>query len=382
MLTKPVPLLTATIGVVGANSLVLPPIATVVAQDLGVLPGDIIQAMGAYGAGTALSALVLAPRADRIGADRALRHACAMLIVALSISALAPSILILLIGHAIAGIGAGMALPAIYSLAAQVGPKGREKQTIGTVLTGWTLSLVGGVVLASALADIAGWRSVYGLMAGMTVVIWFLLGRCDMRVEVFATAPTSPLTGLQVPGISRGLLSNALLMLGFFGAYSFMGPHVVDTLGLTVSAAGLVTFAYGSGFGLAVFLDRFVDRLPPGRASALAFAGLLIGYGLMAFSAQVFMLLLAAAFVWGVFQHFALNAVVARLTALDPAQRGAIMGLNSASTYLCVLGGAMLFRLPYEAAGWPACLMVSALCAACACVEALWPRRITWSADG
>ncbi len=373
MLTRPIPLLTATIGVVGANSLVLPPIATVVAQDLGTQPGTIIQAMGAYGAGTALSALFLAPRADLIGADKALRQACLLLIVSLILSALAPVVAVLLIAHAIAGLGAGMALPAIYSLAAQVGPPGREKQTIGTVLTGWTLSLVGGVVLAATLADIAGWRSVYALMAGLTGAIWLLLGRCDMRVAVTATAPTSPLTGLRVPGITRGLLSNAMLMLGFFGAYSFMGPHVVDTLGMTTSAAGVVTFAYGSGFGLAVFLDRFVDRMPARRATVLAFAGLLIAYVLMALSAAQFGLLLAAAFCWGIFQHFGLNAVVARLTALDPKQRGAVMGLNSASTYLCVLGGAMVFRWPFEAAGLPACLAVSALCAALACIEALWP---------
>ena len=382
MLARPIPLLTATIGVVGANSLILPPIATVVARDLGAQPGDIIQAMGAYGAGTAFSALVLAPRADMIGADRALRQACLLLVLSLVISGLAPSVLILLAGHAVAGLGAGMALPAIYSLAAQLGPPGRERQTIGTVLTGWTLSLVGGVVLAAALADIAGWRSVYALMAALTGAIWLLLGRCDMQVKVLATAPTSPLSGLRVPGIARGLFSNAMLMLGFFGAYSFMGPHVVGALGLTTSAAGLVTFAYGSGFGLAVFLDRVVDRLPPRRATLLGFAGLMLSYGLMAVLAHRFGLFLVAAFCWGIFQHFGLNAVVARLTALDPAQRGAIMGLNSASTYLCVLGGAMLFRVPFETSGLPACLAVSTLCAALACAEAVWPERRFISSGG
>ncbi|SEP55304.1 MFS transporter [Thalassovita taeanensis] len=376
LLTRPVPLLTATIGVVGANSLVLPPIATIVAVDLGGDPGDILRAAAAYGAGTALSALLLAPRADLIGADKALRQAAFVLVLALVLSWIAPTAMLLIVAQALAGLGAGMALPAIYSLAAQVGPKGREKQTIGTVLTGWTISLVGGVALSAFLADLAGWRAVYALLGAMTLMIWVLLGRCDMQVTRIATTATSPLTGLRVPGITRGLLSNAMLMLGFYGAYSFMGAHVVERIGLTTSAAGVVTLFYGSGFGIAAFLDKYLDRLPARRATVVGFAGLTVVYVTMGLAAASYATLLAVAFCWGIFQHFALNTVVGRLTALEPTQRGAIMGLNSAVTYLCVMGGSLFFRLPYEAGGLRACVAYSALFAIIATIESLWPEKI------
>ncbi|WP_319823647.1 MFS transporter [Thalassovita sp.] len=378
---RPVPLLAAAIGVIGANSLVLPPIAPAVAADIACDVTMILRAAAAYGAGTALSALILAPRADLIGSDRALSRACLLLLVALVVSMLAPNVLVLMVGQALAGIGAGTALPAIYSLAAQLAPKGREKQTIGTVLTGWTLSLIGGVTLAAFLTDMAGWRTVYALMALFTAAIWLLLRRVDMKTVRLSDRATSPFSALRVPGVPRGLLANAMLMLAFNGAYIYMGAHVVENLGRGTSSAGLITMFYGAGFGVAVLFTRHLEMMPQRRIGLLAFLGLLSVYLLMNRFASVFGVLACVAFVWGIFQHLALNTVVDRLTSLDPRQRGAIMGLNSAVSYLTVMGGAVFYRFPYEAGGLAACLAFSALFAVVAVWESLWPHRIrTYSA--
>ena len=379
--SRPVPLLTAAIGVIGANSLVLPPIAPAVAADLTTEVATILRAAAAYGAGTALSALLLAPRADVVGSDRVLRNASLLLILALVLSALAPNGYVLMLGQALAGLCAGVALPSIYSLAAQVAPTGQEKKTISRVLTGWTLSLIGGVTLSAVIADQLGWRAVYGLMAGLTIVIWLCLRLCDMRAEKLSSRPTSPFTALRVPGIVRGLFSNAMLMLAFNGAYIFMGAHVVENMQLSTSATGVITLLYGLGFALAVAFNRYLEMMTLRRLGLFAFSGLSVTYLLMDHLSMSFALLLPISVVWGVFQHFALNLVVDRLTSLDPAQRGAIMGLNSAVTYLTVMSGAILYRLPHEYGGLALCLAFSALFAAIAAVEAYWPQRLkTYSA--
>lgn len=374
--SRSVPLLTATIGVIGANSLVLPPIAPAVAADLTTEVVTVLHAAAAYGAGTAVSALLLAPRADVVGSDRVLRNASLLLILALLLSAWAPNGLVLMIGQALAGLCAGVALPAIYSLAVQVAPIGQEKKTISRVLTGWTLSLIGGVTLSAIIADHMGWRAVYGLMAGLTLLIWLSLRRCDMRAEKLSDRPTSPFTALRVPGIIRGLFSNAMLMLAFNGAYIFMGAHVVENMELSTSATGIITLLYGLGFALAVVFNRYLEMMTLRRLGVFAFGGLSLTYLLMDTLSMQFTLLLPVCVVWGVFQHFALNLVVDRLSSLDPEQRGAIMGLNSAVTYLTVMGGAIMYRLPYEHGGLALCLAISALFAAIAAVEAYWPHRL------
>ncbi len=370
-------------AVIGANSLVLPPIAPAVAADLSIDVATILRAAAAYGGGTALAALFLAPRADVIGADRALRAACAVLVFALTLSALAPNASVLILGQAIAGIGAGVALPTIYVLAVQVAPEGQRKQTIGFVLSGWTFSLIGGVTLSAMTADIWGWQLVYGLMAGLTAVVWMILSRCefpDDREEPIEVR-SSPFDALRLPGIMRALLSNAMLMLAFNGAYLYLGSHIVQNLERSTSAAGMLTMLYGVGFGLASFLNRHLEMLTLRATGVLAFAGLSVVYLLMDLSANAFVLLLPIAVIWGLFQHFALNMVVERLTSLEPTRRGAIMGLNSAVTYATVVGGAFLYRVPFEHGGLASCLAFSALFAVVACVETLWPRGFrTYSA--
>jgi DHA1 family inner membrane transport protein len=159
-------LLTAAVAIVGANSLLLSPIATAVAADLpGTDAAAVMLAAAAFGLGTAASALLLAPQVDRIGADRALIRAVLGMAAGLGLSALAPGLFWLAAAQSICGIAAGLALPAAYALAAQIAPRGQEGRTIGRVLSGWTISLVFGVAGSAALTDLIGWRAVYGLLA-------------------------------------------------------------------------------------------------------------------------------------------------------------------------------------------------------------------------
>ncbi|WP_163849479.1 MFS transporter [Pseudooceanicola aestuarii] len=380
MITRPVALLTLAIGIVGANSMVLAPITAAVARDLGGAPAEIVQAAAAFGLATALSALLLAPRGDAIGPDRALRQALVILLASLLASVLAPSKWALIGAQALGGIGAGMALPAIYSLAPQLAPKGEEKRTMGIVLSGWTLALVGGVAGSGFLAEWAGWRSVYMVLGGAMALIYLLILRMDLRVERLAQRPTSPVTALRVPGIWRGLFAAGALMLGFYGTYAFVGAHVADRIGLGAAGAAYVTLFYGTGFGLSTFLDKYLDRLPQNRAGALAFSGLALVYLAQAIWGADLAMLMGIALAWGIVQHLGLNFVVSRLAELDPAQRGAVLGLNSAVTYLAVTGGALLFRLPYEAGGLMACNLASAVCVALAAIECLLPDRRTGTA--
>lgn len=82
------------------------------------------------------------------------------------------------------------------------------------------------------------------------------------------------------------------------------------------------------------------------------------------------------ALIWGIVQHLGLNFVVSRLAGLDASQRGAVLGLNSAVTYLAVTGGALAFRPLYEMGGFALCNVLSAICVAAAAVESLTAKRV------
>ncbi|WP_294222253.1 MFS transporter [uncultured Shimia sp.] len=372
---KPVWVLMCAIGVVGSNSLVLSPIAADVAGAFeGKAASDVMLASAVYGGATAMSALFLAPRADQIGLKRALILALVILVAALFTSAFAPSLEALTLAQGLAGLGAGLALPATYGLAADVSPKGQESATLGKVLTGWTLSLVAGVSFAAVLADMLHWRAVFGLMAamsaGLIVLIWKMQVPQRPAVQV-----VSPFKAFRVPGLMPILLAVVAFMSAFYGLYAFLGTHLTTVLGFSTGLAGLGALTYGVGFGVVAPLDRMIDRFGATRAAPVVFGALLLVYLLMAVCAGQGLAIFGVCLLWGAVNHLGLNILVGQLTALSPSQRAAIMGIYSATTYVAMFVGTAAFRPVFETQGFAVASLLSAVCIAPALIGALWALR-------
>lgn len=363
------------IGLIGANSLALGPIAPRVAESFASGVPAVMAASAAFGIGTAASALLLAGLIDRFGPGQVLRLALLVFLAALAASAAAPVLAAFVGAQLLAGLAAGVALPAIYTLAALSAPPGRESDTLGIVLFGWTLSMVAGVSLSAVIADMAGWRMVYGLVvvAGLPA----MAGTTKLRGSGSASgrAAPSPLSALRVPGIAPLLTACAAFMAAFYGVYAYVGDHLHRALGLPVSAGGLLALCYGLGFGATTFLDRWIDRIGPARllpAFFLAVAGV---YLAMTAASASYAAMLAVVFLWGMANHASLNVLIQRLAALDPGRRGAIMGLNSGVTYLALFAGTAGFGPLYARAGFAALAgMAVALMLVAAIAAALAPR--------
>ncbi len=365
-------LLTGCIAVIGSNSLVLGPIAPAVASSFATSVPVVMIASAVFGLGTSASALFLARHIDRIGARRMLQGALLLLAIALVASAAAPTVTMLVTAQLLAGIAAGIAMPAIYASSAAIAPPGRESGTIGVVLTGWTLSMVAGVSLSAVLADLVHWRAVFAavaLLATLALAGLTLSSLSDVRKS--GPAPT-PLAALGIPGIVPLLVACAAFMTAFYGVYGYLGDHLHSGLGRPVSANGWAALAYGVGFGTAALLDGVIDRL--GARRVMPFAYLLVAtvYVALAATSDSFGPTIAMVAVWGLANHFGLNVLVMRLSALDPSRRGTIMGLNSAVTYLAVFVGTTAFGPLYSTFGFAACAAVAALLMLVAASAAAW----------
>ncbi len=340
------------VAVIGSNSLALSPILDDVAAALGAAPVEIARAVAAYGAATALSALALGGVIDRHGPGRALAAAMAVIAVAMAASAAAPHWLALAGAQALAGLGAGLALPATYALATASAPPGEGARALGRVLLGWSVSLVAGVPLAAAIADAAGWRAGFVLLAAMAAAMAMTAPRHRDRIPASA-GPRGFRAALAVRDVPVLLGICLALMTSFYGVYAFFGTHMRELLGLTASGAGTAILAYGIGFGAGGAGDGLADRLGPRRVLPLALAGGAAVYALMPL-ATTLPAFVALAGAWGFVNHFALNMLVLQLSAADPARRGSILGANSAVTYLGALLGAAGLGEIFARAGFPA----------------------------
>lgn len=342
--------LTACIGVIGSNSLALGPVAPDVAQSLAAGVPAVMTASAAFGLGTAASAIFLGRLIDRHGPRRMLMIALILLAIGLAGSAAAPALPLLVAAQLVAGSATGIALPAIYTLASVIAPAGRESETIGLVLTGWTLSMVAGVPLSATIADIAGWRSIY-IVITVTTMIACIAVRFAPVQDANSGRTTSPLVALGVRGVAPLLLACAAFMAAFYGVYGYVGDHLHARLGLPVSANGIIAISYGFGFGAAAFLDRLMDRFGTDRLLPFIFLVVAGIYVLMSLASGSYAAMLAIVFFWGLANHFGLNVLIMRLTALDPEKRGAIMGLNSGVTYIALFAGTIGFGAAYACSG-------------------------------
>ncbi|WP_175146876.1 MFS transporter [Achromobacter ruhlandii] len=370
-----IPALMFAVSVVGSNGLALSPILSDVARSFASTPLTVSTAISAYGAATAASAFLLAARIDRWGIRRALLTAMTVLIAALLLSASAPHWIVLTVAQALAGAAAGVILPAAYGSATLVAAAGQETRSLGRVISGWSVSLVAGVPLSALISDAIGWRATYGVLALCASVALAGLRTLPERRNTHAAPPRlsrllAPLSYRDVPVLLLGCLA---FSSAFYGVYAFLADHVRTLLGLTAGQVGFIAFAYGAGFLLAGLAGApLIERLGPRRALPLALATITAVYLALLPAAHALAAVLAIAMLWGAASQLSLNLLVLLLSRARPDERGAVLGLNTCTTYLGASLGTAVAGTLYTHAGFEVLGLAAAAAVALAALTLHW----------
>lgn len=366
--------LLAAVLLVGSNAFVLSPILSEVADGLASEAFQIAWAISAFGAATAVSALMFGGVIDRMPAGRVLGGAALLLALAQAASATSGNWVQLCLSQAVAGVAVGLLLPGTYAMATATAPAGREAARLGLVLTGWALSLALAVPLAAFVADHFGWRMVYVLLAGFSVLVGFglMLSLRGVRGEA-AMARTPPWRALRLPGIAPLLVVMFTFMTAFYGSFAFFGEGIRAAFGLSTQGTGVFVLAYGLGFGMAgLGLGLIAPPITRGYI-LLVLLGVAASYAGWRFALTTPALAFAAAMIWGILNQLGLNALVVSLTRRAASLRGAVMGLNSAVTYSAVFAGPVIMGPVHAGAGFAA---VSGFAAILVLAGALVSRRV------
>lgn len=361
VLVMQVVLLLICVAAVGSNSLVLSPILSDVARSFGATAAEVARAAAAYGGATAFSALFLGRLTDILGGRRALTLGLLALSTAMILCALSWRWETLALAQAMAGLGAGILLPGAYAMASRVAQPGKEARVMGRVLTGWSVSLVAGVPLSALVTDMLGWRSVF---VGLGVIAGLVMLGCQALPTGKGPGGTrkgnSPLAVLKIPAVAPILAICMAFMTAFYGVYAFLGDFIRLYLGLTAGEAGMIVLSYGAGFGLAGVGDRLIDRFGARRLFPLILLSIAVVYLAMIPAVESFAGIMVIAFIWGLVNHFCVNILILLLSRADAGRRAAILGVNSAVTYLGAMVGAGLFGEVYAAAGFMPLLLMAA----------------------
>lgn len=222
-----------------------------------------------------------------------LGFACANAVVALS-----SSYTVTFGARLLAGVMGGTMWAMLAGYAARMVPVERRGRAIAIVLAGITLALSLGVPAGTALAGAVGWRTAFGMLSGLSVlvVVWIRL-----RVPRFPgelPGARVPLRGVAVlPGIPAVLSVTLFLLLGHQVMYTYVAPFAAHS-GYGRTDVVLLVFGVATVVGIwatGVLVDRWARATLVGAMTL--FVAVMCVLGLYGDSPVA---LLGSAAVWGV----------------------------------------------------------------------------------
>ncbi|WP_433158804.1 MFS transporter [Kribbella sp. CA-247076] len=329
--------------------LVLTPILSGVAADLGVSSAAAGQLRAMSGMVAALVAIGLAVSRRRRELRGLLELGLGLLTLAAAASVLAPSFAALAAAQAVLGAGVSLVLAGGLAAAGSWAPAGDRATLLSWAMVGAPSAWIAGMPLIGLLGG-HSWR-----LAWLVPLVASLLSlRAVSRREHGPLEPT-PLPVLSIlrrPKATRWAVSELLAYGGWSGVLVYVGTLLTEAHGASTATTGLALGGGAVAYVVATFLARrWVDRASRPMVlvagSALIAATLILGAVRPSFAFSVGMWAVTA-FVAGV-RMMAGSSVGLDLGDVGPLQA---MSVRAASMQAGYLAGAVLGGLGLALGGW------------------------------
>ncbi|GLK54416.1 putative MFS family arabinose efflux permease [Methylopila capsulata] len=354
-------------GAIVANLYYAQPLVDLIARDLALAPSAASGVVSLTQIGYGVGLILLAPLVDLTETRRLLTLTLGAAALALAATALAPSGAAFFAASFAIGV-ASTAAQMLLPIVANAAPAETRGQTVGTVMSGLLLGILLARPVASVLADVAGWRAVFGISAGLMVVI-----AVTLRAYVPSRAPQggmsygaflgSMLTLLKRHRVLRRRAAYQAAMFAVFSLFWTAVPmRLSETYGWSHSWIGLFALAGAAGALVAPWAGRLADAglTRPGTLAALVIAA--IGFavaGLDGWGGVAALLFGAVVVDVGVQINMLLGQRA--IYGLDETARGRLNGLYVAMLFLGGAAGSALVSPLMTTWGWPAVAIAGAL---------------------
>ena len=341
------------------------PLVAVLAVDFVADPARVALLATCFALPYALVQPVLGPVADALGKQRIIAFALAFQAVFLAASALAPSLLILMVLRVLTGAAGGGIFPISLALFGDRVPLAERQVAISRFLACAIAGQMVGGAAAGLLEPLMGWRGLMlfcGTLSALAIIpivrnrtpepsAKLDFGQAVSRYRFLLTHPPA-LRLFRAVGV-EGLL--------VFGGFPYFANHLYESgLGGT-REAGLTLAAFGcGGFLYAALAPMLVARLGPPRMMRLG--GTLAGCGLAGFAlAPSGGAFIAAGGVLGLGFFMLHNSLQTRVTEVAPQSRASAVALHAFHFFLGQAAGPVLMGVARGTIGLPASLLISAV---------------------
>jgi len=219
---------------------------------------------------SALAIPVAARVIDRSGLRRPFIFGLVLFGGGLLIAGLAPSMLVLVGGRVLQGVGAGTLNAVIYAAVAIAYPPRDRARILALISTAWLVPSFAGPLLGSLIASVAGWRWTFLLLAASVPIVAVLVLPAVTGHDQSRPRPVGPRTNVGIlppPAIARAAVLSMLAGLSIYGAIAFAPVGMTDVRGQSTFEAGLAVGVLSLAWVVAAWLNqRYMQRFEPRNA--------------------------------------------------------------------------------------------------------------------
>jgi predicted MFS family arabinose efflux permease len=364
-------LLAAAAGIIVANLYYAQPLVGPIGAALGLPPAAAGLIVTLTQIGYTLGLLFIVPLGDLVENRRLIVTGLLVTSAALLVAATATTAWAFLLAALTIGLGAVVA-QVLVPFAAHLAPDATRGQIVGKVVSGLLLGIMVARPVASVLAGLGGWQTVFGIAAALVALLAVVLQLKLPLRQPTATQPYRRLIGSLWPLLATTVVlrQRALYHAGLFGAFSLfwtVAPQALagPAFGLTQNGIALFALVGMAGAVASPVAGRLADAGHTLKATAVALVVGALSFLLPLFapsSKPVALGLLAVAAI-------ALDAAVAAnlvlgqraLFALGADMRSRLNGLYFALFFAGGAVGSALGGWVYASYGWHAALLVGML---------------------
>lgn len=347
---------------VGTDAFVIAGILPEIAHDLSVTIGNAGLVVSVFAISYALGSPVISALTAIWGRKTVLVSGLTTFAAANILSAVSPTLSILLATRVLAAVSAGLFAPAAYALGSKLGPAEMRGRTLAIVVAGFSSATVLGVPLGVLIGEHAGWRGTLIYVAAASGLASMAIARA--RFPERADDPPKLRLGdrLRPVGERRTLV----VLLPFFiwstatyALYTYVVPLLETHLPASAIPALLLVFGVGGVAGN-LLGGALYDAFGTNRPACLCLVALIAALAIAKPAGGSLVTAAIDMAMWAMSMAALYTLQQQRAIAVDTAQSNLRLALNNSAMYLgasigSALGGIIILRssvsaLPFAAA--------------------------------
>jgi predicted MFS family arabinose efflux permease len=362
------------------------PLVDAIAASFGIPEGSAGVVVAVTQVGYFVGLVLLVPLGDVVDRRRLILLQLVLGALALAAAGAAGTRMLLLL--ALGGVGLfAVVIQLLVVHAASLTPEAQRGQVVGAVTSGVVLGIVQARTLAGPIAELGGWRTIYLIAAGLTLLVTLVLLRRLPSGEHGRSAITYGAVLRSLPALyadERSLRVRGALALLVFAALSVVWSSLVLPLtapphSLSRAAVGLFGLTAIAGALAARRAGRLADRGRGEHTTGLGLVSLAVAWVPLALIEKS----LAAVAVGLVLVDLAVQAVhvtnQSMIYAARPEARSRLAAAYMTFYSVGIAGGSVASTATYAAGGWTAvCALGGAISVAALAVWITTTPQIAW----